>query len=574
MGALIRNTVLATIALFASVFSPLPANAVMYGTEDTNASTNQPWVVSIWYSASTTTYGNPDFICTGTLIQPDVVLTAAHCIDDEGFLFVKSSVNTLRERSGLTEVDAVWRHPRYSGRKLVNDLGLLKLESPLTNVRTLDIAPSSLTKAITLQKNYKFSGWGIDQNQSEATFLRSANLANQDLVGKTKLTKFGFSPTTQIAAGSLLKREKVYQGICHGDSGGPLTAMLSGREFVVGVASWVVGEGNSCDKGLPSVFARVTYYANDLALAVPTLRASAITSNRAVPKLLSPITINGTPAVGKTLTCNSGAWSPNTESVSFKWVTSYGAVLANDASIVIQSAQEGSKIECVVAGANRNAVVSESQTVEILSRPQASGYLSISGLGVNAPTTGDTLGCGGVLWPNGYAVSTLWYVSDSAYFQLTKSEKVAEGAQIKLDSNTRKKLLGKWLYCFSVASGPGGSSSVSVMRLVPSPVTPVIWASASLKSTDFTNEATTYSCSAFSSYFGSNLAIEYRWGIADNINDTTYALELGQGQTIVLDRYQRAAYKNKFLVCKATGSTEDGSSVSNSFIYLPAFFNF
>ena len=74
-------------SLLIAPFATSQAKAVVFGEEVPEASVTAPWVASIWYTKNINEKAR--FICTGSLIREDIIITAAHCTFDQGFYWVK-----------------------------------------------------------------------------------------------------------------------------------------------------------------------------------------------------------------------------------------------------------------------------------------------------------------------------------------------------------------------------------------------------------------------------------------------------------------------------------------------------
>ena len=80
---------LALIAMVLGMVVAVPnqASAITYGDLVTDPVSQAPWVVSIW--SSPTIDGDKKYICTGTLVDPRVVVTAANCLNEHRHLKMK-----------------------------------------------------------------------------------------------------------------------------------------------------------------------------------------------------------------------------------------------------------------------------------------------------------------------------------------------------------------------------------------------------------------------------------------------------------------------------------------------------
>jgi hypothetical protein len=169
--------------------------------------------------------------CSGVVIAPDVVLTAAHCATTAGDLRI-----LVRDASGrqiLSEVSTVALHPGF------------RPNAPKTRERSIDLAliriagalPASYAAAersadpIAIGARFRVAGFGIaaEGNERSAGTLRQTTIAAR-------------APLSSILlwAGD---PDNAGAGACTGDSGGPIFAADTPR--VVAITVWATGAGKS-----------------------------------------------------------------------------------------------------------------------------------------------------------------------------------------------------------------------------------------------------------------------------------------------------------------------------------------
>jgi hypothetical protein len=159
-------------------------------------------------------------VCTGTLIAPDVVLTAGHCVSPAGSMRVditgEDATTTLRSFGVRTAL----AHPAYNpegnnGDRLSNDIGLLVLaeEVPADVAAPLPLHRAPLADDIVGERVLSF-GYGRTQTE-EAGTKRSVELFIGALFDDI-YSLAGFD-LNDVEAGAVT----VEKGLCGGDSGGP-----------------------------------------------------------------------------------------------------------------------------------------------------------------------------------------------------------------------------------------------------------------------------------------------------------------------------------------------------------------
>jgi V8-like Glu-specific endopeptidase len=536
-----------------------PATAVVNGSEILDADVTKPWVAQIYYAESAADYYKPEFICSGSLISDNKVLTAAHCVLDKGFYFVTLGGRTINSDAPLLEVESVWRNPRYSERKIVNDIGVLKLTNPVLNVSPIPLASNSMTKKINAAKSYTVYGWGLDQNKSPAVYLKTAKLTNQDKVAKSKMNKWGYSTTTMLAAGNYLKNEKIYAGVCNGDSGGPLVSRIDGVETLIGVTSWGITDRDGyCDLGYPSVFSRVTYFLKDIGAGVSTAERSATDNNRAAPSYTVKPSIIGSARVGSVITCDTGKWSSNTTKISYKWTSPWSATNNTSQSIQIKENDAGQTFICVVTGISKTASLPvTSASVSVPNKPISASNAYISGIESQGEIKSGTIAlCSSLKWNSPVESESIkWYASTSgSLLREGESALIGTGSSLTLTTSILQSLFDKTLICAITGSSGGGVTTYLDSRSISKPNAP---SSISVRVSDLFSTApkpgTIATCSA--STPSSHDSISYEWGY-DTSQNTSYTSPLtnplGVGSTLALTQEIITQIEKKYLICVAT----------------------
>lgn len=201
-------------------------------------------------------------VCTGTLIAPDVVLTAAHCTIDffggaiplEHFFSFTLDVSAFGQTNvdlppRTTKVRRMVAHPDFDldalggpngqirGLADLKDIGLLFLEQPVTDVAPAVISRSEDEAGLIAGAAVEIAGYGTRmQDGMEAGIKYQADTIINE-VGPAEMQIGNLPPTPQK---------------CHGDSGGPTYLEVADGLVpslrIIGVTSRAYDESD-CNKG-------------------------------------------------------------------------------------------------------------------------------------------------------------------------------------------------------------------------------------------------------------------------------------------------------------------------------------
>ncbi|NIX76892.1 S1 family peptidase [Microvirga terricola] len=226
------------LPLFLLAIAPIfvtPAHAVLQGTADRNPNGLRRSVVSIENSAGE--------LCSGAVIAPDLVLTAAHCVMDKASYRVMAFGHSFKSKT--LKVIAIAVHPAFVPGTVPRkqpgvDLAIVKLEQPLGS----EFSPfdPKLAGKVESGDTVTIAGFGVlaEKQRNSARVLRQTDLIS---VGLVELAN-----RVMIVADRDKLAETTGAGACRGDSGGPILVGSQSDYRLFGIVSWSSGALRTTDQ--------------------------------------------------------------------------------------------------------------------------------------------------------------------------------------------------------------------------------------------------------------------------------------------------------------------------------------
>ena len=252
MGRSIRRAALLCAAAF--TLTPASAGAVVAGTPDT---ANQFSNVAVLRFLDLD--GATRWRCSGTLIAPNAIITAAHCTEGAEQVYYSFAVTrptdepdapgavgwTLGGDDSVPGPQNIYTHPEWDGdlqNNSLDDLGLIILPAPVAGIQPSPLpAPGFSLEPVPHATPFTVVGYGI-------TYVKPSSSPKKPTADALLVRHYTTSPLSNLTSDTIIlavnpKDKRAGGGICSGDSGGP--AFLDG--VIVGVTSW--GTSQFCRSG-------------------------------------------------------------------------------------------------------------------------------------------------------------------------------------------------------------------------------------------------------------------------------------------------------------------------------------
>jgi secreted trypsin-like serine protease len=325
--------------------------------------------------------------CGGVVRDATHVITAAHCVFDNGLgasgqPIPPSAIRVVAGKANLEltggerqGVDSISFDDDYDPASFRHDVAILTLVGALgvhsstpgnpTTLNSIEPADDETWDSAATGSPLAVSGWGQMDGADDDSYPPMLQIAgvpahplpfvsDPDCAPKYQ----GYDPAAMLCAGGGSVDS------CFGDSGGPLTVEdinFPGVQRLVGIVSF--GPPSGCAiPGYPGVYAEVHGdIKNYVIQANPT----------PAPRTLLPPSVQGTVAVGSTVSCNPGTWE-GSPSFAYQFVipTASGDVARTaqtaQNTYTIQPADAGNALACNVKGKNAGGLaLAESAAVTV-----------------------------------------------------------------------------------------------------------------------------------------------------------------------------------------------------------------